>query len=79
MDERIKALRDDLKSGASEIVVKAAHILLDTPTKEIAEALQKTHPDMAPLFNLCQLFLKHADPRQPIKKFLTQIEQAPQA
>lgn len=75
-DKLIQNLKNNHFSGASEILKIAAEILLRYPEPETISKVQETHPDMAPLFNLCQAALHSGNPQKAIRKYLMSIESA---
>src|SRR5918994_5662333 len=78
LEKRIAVLAADRESGASEILAVAIAILRDAvegvELLEVAEALQRAHPSMAPIWNATAAALNG-----DLDRFAQRVARAPQA
>lgn len=72
--DKIEELKNDHLSGAIEILHKAAQILKIDRNPETVEMVRSTHPDMAPLYKICEMVLVSDNPEKEISEFMKAIE-----
>ena len=77
LHDQLRNLKNDHRSGAREILKKAAAILTKSQSPEVIEAVLNSHPDMAPLHHLCERACNAQHPTEEISALLKEIDQAP--
>jgi translation initiation factor 2B subunit (eIF-2B alpha/beta/delta family) len=81
---RVEAIRADDSSGATDIVLKAAELLLEAAAShrdltELAQACADAQPSMAGLLCLEALVRDSPDPASALRRFREQVRRAPSA